>query len=134
MRNALEMLCRHTLPNALEMFCRHTLPNALARRTRSRWSVNHCMITTAKGAGPRKSAGLVDQPGVAAAEEGGQVAFALPGDRVVELLAHQLVVRRAAHLAEYADRGVLEARRVEPRQRERPRGVGVVRVVDHDAV
>src|SRR5256885_14848383 len=79
-------------------------------------------------------AGSVDEPGVAAAEEGGQVAVALSFDGFVELLAHQLVVRRALHLAEDADRRVLEARRVEPRQSERRRRVGGGRGVDGDVV
>src|SRR5579863_3661180 len=73
---------------------------------------------------------LVDLPGVAAGQEGGQVAGALLDLGVVELGGHQLVVAGPGHLAEYADRGVREVPVVQAGQREGVGGVGRVGGVD----
>ena len=71
----------------------------------------------------------VDFPGVVAGQQGGEVTGAAAAAGGVDLLRHQLVVARLLDLAEDADRGVPEVRRVQPGQRERVGRVGAVRVV-----
>src|ERR1700761_8819717 len=71
----------------------------------------------------------VYRPGGAAAEEAGQVAFALLVAGFVQLAGHELVVAGAFDFAEHADGGGGGVVVVEAGQRERVRGVGAAGIV-----
>ena len=72
---------------------------------------------------------LADFPGIAAGQQGTQVARATAGPGGADLLGHELVVAGLLDLPEHADGGVPEVRRIQPGQRERVGRVGPVRVV-----
>src|SRR5690606_21164319 len=74
----------------------------------------------------------VDGPGVAGVQQLSQTALTLSSDSGIDLLVEQLVVGRTIDTAEDTDRDMGERRLIQPRQRERHRRVGVVRVMHQD--
>src|SRR4051812_20563436 len=129
------------------------IQSSRSRSARARWARSSRSIRSA-GVGGTGSAGSVpisciedlllngcgegfvvtlNAPGVTAAEQGGKIALALPRDRRADLIAEQGLVGGPVDVPEDADRGVLERRGVQPRQREGLCRVRMARVVHDDA-
>src|SRR5947208_13303019 len=78
------------------------------------------------------TAGLRDLPGIPSVQERLEVALAARALGSLELLRHQLVVDRALHVPEDADRRRADRRPRQPRQRERQGGLRMLGVVHQE--